>query len=186
MNEPNRGLVPDFDPDDVIKIEVIEHQGASNDRSAARQIALQVLYEVDSAGHPIGEVLGQQLPGHDLSQKSLQIARRLATGVVENRARLDNVVQRYAPEWPLDQVAIIDRNILRMAIYELCVLAQVPDKVVIDEAVELAKMFGAEGTPRFVNGVLGALMVDLDTLDEDFYQGDEDLDDVRVDEESDS
>lgn len=186
MNEANRGLIPDFDPSDVVKVEVIEHQGASNDRSAARQIVLQVLYEVDSAGHPIGDVLSQQLTDHNLSHKSLQIARRIATGVVENRARLDHVIQRYAPEWPLDQVAIIDRNILRMAIFELCVLAQVPDKVVIDEAVELAKTFGAEGAPRFVNGVLGALMIDLDTLDEDFSQGDEDLDDGGVDEESES
>ncbi len=81
----------------------------------------------------------------------------LVTGVLEHRERLDALIRRYAPEWPLDQIAILDRNILRIAIFELIVDDTVPVKVAINEAVELAKTFGAESTPRFINGVLGTL-----------------------------
>ena len=81
----------------------------------------------------------------------------LVSSVLEHREQLDALIRRYAPEWPLDQIAILDRNILRIAIFELLVDDTVPVKVAINEAVELAKTFGAESTPRFINGVLGTL-----------------------------
>ena len=86
-----------------------------------------------------------------------EFARALVTGVQEHRAELDDMIQRHAPEWPVDQMAVIDRNVLRIAIYEFHIAHFTPLKVAINEAVELAKTFGSDSAPRFVNGVLGAL-----------------------------
>lgn len=85
------------------------------------------------------------------------LARRLVAGVLEHKQDLDKLIHRFAPEWPLEQIALIDRNILRIAIYEMTIDRTAPLKVAINEAVELAKAFGAESTPRFINGVLGSL-----------------------------
>jgi len=86
-----------------------------------------------------------------------EYARALVVGIVAAAPQLDAYIQSHAPEWPLDQVAVIDRNLLRMALYEFTV-GKVPVKVAINEAVELAKEYGADSSPRFVNGVLGALV----------------------------
>ncbi|GAB4508412.1 MAG: transcription antitermination factor NusB [Anaerolineae bacterium] len=166
MDDQRKSGFLDFEPDDVVESEVIEHPTTTNERSLARQVALQVLYEVDSAGHPVGEVITGQLEYHQLSERASKYMRGLVLGVLERRTKLDQVIQRFAPEWPLAQVAIVDRNILRISVYEFAVDDQTPVKVAIDEAVELAKLFGAEGTPRFVNGVLGSLTEDLDTIRE--------------------
>jgi N utilization substance protein B len=154
----------DIDPQDVVESEVVEHDKAATERSTARRIALQVLYEVDSAHHDVGTVITTHLAENEVSRKALSYLRRLVTGVIANRQRLDEVIQQYAPEWPLDQVAIIDRNILRMALFELAVQARTPIRVAIDEAVALARLFGADGATRFVNGVLGSLADDIDAL----------------------
>jgi N utilization substance protein B len=92
-------------------------------------------------------------------------ARRLLTGVLKCRDHLDRYIQVHAPEWPLDQVAVVDRNILRMALYEFTV-GDVPVKVAINEAVELAKLYGSDSSSRFVNGVLGALVSQQDEVAE--------------------
>ncbi|MBI5668981.1 MAG: transcription antitermination factor NusB [Chloroflexi bacterium] len=144
----------------------MEHnEEAPTERSAARRVALQVLYEVDAAHHQVGDVIAARLQDQpQLSKRTVRYLRRLVMGVMENRDRLDGIIREYAPEWPLEQVAIVDRNILRMAIYELGVQVSTPVGVVIAEAVELAGLFGAEGTPRFVNGVLGALAENLEPI----------------------
>ena len=87
---------------------------------------------------------------------STRYPRQVVWGVITHKARLDLLIHQHAPEWPLDQMAIIDHNILRIAIWEFAV-GETPLKVAINEAVELAKVFGADSAPRFVNGVLGAL-----------------------------
>lgn len=89
---------------------------------------------------------------------------RLANSVVKYRQQLDRVLQKFAPEWPIDQVAIIDRNILRLALYEIAIDGQTPLSVAIDEAVNLARLFGAEGAPRFINGVLGTVAANLNVV----------------------
>lgn len=150
-------LPPDFDLENT-EVEVIEHDEPETERSLARRIALQVLYEVDSAHHPAGEVIARHLQAHkDATRKVRSYLQELVIGTVGNLERLDHVVHHYAPEFPIEQIAIVDRNILRMAIYEFAVANRVPVGVAIDEAVELAKLFGAENTHRFINGVLGAL-----------------------------
>ncbi|MDX1994641.1 MAG: transcription antitermination factor NusB [bacterium] len=155
-----------FEPEDIVESEVIEHPTPNNDRSAARRVALQVLYEIDSTGHPVGDVLNWQVADQKLTDKALGYLRQLVAGVMENKARLDRTIQRFAPEFPLNQVAIIDRNILRMAIFEFAINTRTPVSVAIDEAVELGKLFGSESTPRFVNGVLGSMADDPAVLDQ--------------------
>ena len=126
-------------------------------RTRARSLALQVLYEVDIANHPPADVFRSRLEESPLSNELSDFARQIIFGVLPLTNNLDHLIAKYAPEWPLDQIAAIDRNILRIALWEFAVLQETPIKVAINEAVELAKLFGSDSAPRFVNGVLGAL-----------------------------
>lgn len=126
-------------------------------RRLARSVALQALYEIDCTHHSPAQVLRYRLEETPLPEPAVKFARCLVYGVLQHRAVLDAYIQKQAPEWPLEQVAIVDRNILRMALYELAQDSRTPLKVVINEAIELGKTFGSDSTPRFVNGVLGAL-----------------------------
>lgn len=126
-------------------------------RTRARSLALQVLYEVDIANHPPGEIYKLRLEEAPLSDELAEFARQIIFGILPLTNTLDILISKYAPEWPLDQIAAIDRNILRMALWEFAVSRETPLKVAINEAVELAKLYGSDSAPRFVNGVLGAL-----------------------------
>jgi N utilization substance protein B len=126
-------------------------------RTRARSIALQALYEIDIAGHPPGEVWEQRVAEANLDDALAAFSHQIVFGVLPMAAALDELIAIHAPEWPLDQVATIDRNIIRIALWEFAVYQNTPIKVAINEAVELAKVFGSESTPRFVNGVLGSL-----------------------------
>jgi N utilization substance protein B len=128
-------------------------------RRKARTVALQALYEIDCTTHGPDLVIEQRLEETPLPAELNDFARQLVAGVIGRAPKLDTLIQKYAPEWPLDQMAVIDRNILRMAIWEFAVDRQTPIKVAINEAVELAKLYGSDSAPRFVNGVLGALAV---------------------------
>jgi N utilization substance protein B len=92
-----------------------------------------------------------------LSDELAEFVRQILLGILPLREKLDTIIARYAPEWPMDQIAPIDRNILRIAAWEFTVKKETPVKVAINEAVELAKMYGSDSAPRFVNGVLGSL-----------------------------
>ncbi len=134
---------------------------ASN-RHLGRIIALQTLYEVEFRGSAqdsnvdFEEVYHRNLDRYDKTVKDKDFVRRLAYGTYENRHKLDELIRPIAPEWPLDQIARIDLAILELALYELTEMADVvPPKVVINEAVELAKAFGSDNSSRFINGVLG-------------------------------
>jgi transcription antitermination protein NusB len=126
-------------------------------RTRARSLALQVLYEVDIANHPPGDIYKSRLEETPLSDDLSDFARQIIFGVLPLTHALDQFIAKYAPEWPLEQIAAIDRNILRMALWEFAVYRETPLKVAINEAVELAKQYGSDSAPRFVNGVLGAL-----------------------------
>ena len=126
-------------------------------RTRARSLALQVLYEVDIANHPPADVFKSRLEESPLTDELSEFARQIIFGIIPLTNNLDLLIARYAPEWPLDQIAAIDRNILRIALWEFAVLRETPIKVAINEAVELAKLYGSDSAPRFVNGVLGAL-----------------------------
>jgi N utilization substance protein B len=126
-------------------------------RTRARALALQVLYEVDIANHPPGDIYKSRLEETPLTDELSEFARQIIFGVLPLTRILDQIIAKYAPEWPLDQIAAIDRNIMRMALWEFAVSHDTPIKVAINEAVELAKQYGSDSAPRFINGVLGAL-----------------------------
>jgi N utilization substance protein B len=126
-------------------------------RHKARTIALQALYEIDSAGREAGAVVERMLKGADLSGENSDFVRGLVAGTLRHRDEIDDNIRRFAPAWPVNQLAIIDRNILRLAIFEILFDNKVPVKVAVSEAVELAKTFGSENSARFVNGVLGSV-----------------------------
>ncbi len=132
-------------------------------RTRARSVALQVLYEIDMTGHLPGEVFTQRLADARLDDQFVlnddleKFAHQLVFGIFPHAEKLDRAIEKYAPEWPFDQIAPIDRNIMRMACWEFAVSKLTPTKVAINEAVELAKMFGSDNAPRFINGVLGSL-----------------------------
>jgi len=130
-------------------------------RTRARSVALQALYEIDVAGHSPGSVWEQRVAEEDLNETLSEFTRQIIFGVHPLMVVLDGFIAKHAPEWPLDQVAIIDRNILRIALWEIAVYGKTPIKVAINEAVELSKVYGSDSTPRFVNGVLGSLVNQL-------------------------
>lgn len=126
-------------------------------RTRARGIALQVLYEIDMVNHPAADVLRERLEEAPIAEDLAEFAREIVFGVLPLTHELDQIIAKYAPEWPLDQIAAIDRNILRVSCWEFAVRRETPVKVAINEAVELAKMYGSDSAPRFINGVLGSL-----------------------------
>ncbi|MCP4426174.1 MAG: transcription antitermination factor NusB [Chloroflexi bacterium] len=133
-------------------------------RRRARRVTLETLYEFDIADHPPGEVLQRRLQANPMESAGSEFASHLVAGVIEHLAEIDMLIARYAPEWPLDQMAVIDRNVLRIAIYEFLVFGETPVKVAINEAVELAKTYASDSAPRFINGVLGSLADQIPAL----------------------
>jgi N utilization substance protein B len=137
-------------------------------RHLARLVSLQVIYEYDfriSCGDvtaDLQEIIERAKPKYEKSIRDFGFISELAEGVVSNKDQLDEIIIRLAPEWPLNQIAKIDLSILRIAIYEVKFNSEaVPPKVVINEAVELAKTFGSDSSSRFVNGVLGSVYKEL-------------------------
>jgi len=116
------------------------------------------LYEFDIAGHPLEEIISARLDEEKLERNLEDFTREIVYGVTPIVGKLDEIITEHAPEWPLDQVAIIDRNILRIALWEFAVAKCTPIKVAINEAIELAKIYGSDSSSRFINGVLGSLV----------------------------
>jgi N utilization substance protein B len=133
-------------------------------RRRARELAIQALYEVECTGHPVEEVLDQRMAEKPLNAEGAAFLRATVTGVLSSRAVLDAQIARHASDWPVDQMAVVDHSILRLALWEFTIGRLTPMKVAINEAVELAKEFGSESAPRFVNGVLGAIAADSETV----------------------
>jgi len=132
--------------------------GRQRTRRMARRALLQVLYEVDSSGHSVEDSLSWVMEQLSLDEASVAFVKAITNGVVQHRQELDGEIHRYAPTWPVSQLPVVDRNILRIAIYEILMSQETPPKVAINEAVELAKQFGRENLSSFVNGVLGTVM----------------------------
>jgi len=135
-------------------------------RHLSRSIAMQCLYEWDFRGgknDEVDEILDKNIQEFGPGIDDDSFVRGLVKNTVTNRDKIDPLIEKCAPEWPLDQVTIVDRNILRLGIYELLFgnYEEVPPKVAINEAIELAKTFGGESSGRFINGVLGTIYRDL-------------------------
>jgi len=137
-------------------------------RRRARRVTLETLYEYDIANHPLGEVFEQRLLDNPMEKTGVEFASQLIQGVIKHIEETDDLIAQFAPEWPIDQMAVIDRNILRIAIFEFLIEAETPVKVAINEAVELAKTYGSDSAPRFINGVLGTLADNIPQLKEKF------------------
>ncbi len=130
-------------------------------RRRARIAALQALYEWDAVGHPLEPTLDRLIDEEKLNAEAAAFARELVRGVVDNLERIDAIIARAAPQWPVAQLAPIDRNILRVAINEIVVNNRTPIRAAINEAVELAKSFGSDNSAKFVNGVLGSVSLSV-------------------------
>ncbi len=140
-------------------------------RRRARRVTLETLYEYDIVNHDPAEVLEQRLEANPMERAGVEFAEQLIHGVVAYQEQMDTLIARFAPEWPLDQMAVIDRNVLRIAIYEFLVTDETPVKVAINEAVELAKVYGSDSAPRFINGVLGTLADHQEELRREILRG---------------
>jgi N utilization substance protein B len=126
-------------------------------RRKARIAALQTLYELDCTKHKVEETSARLRAGETLTQEALSFSEELVKGVVQHEFELDALIKKFAPAFPIEQMSIIDRNILRLAISEILFSDKIPLKVTINEAIELAKGFGSDASPRLINGVLGAI-----------------------------
>jgi len=126
-------------------------------RRQARIAALQALYGLDCTKHEAEEVLARLRTGETLTQEALRFSEELVKGVQQNKPELDALIKKFTPSFPLEQMSIIDRNILRLAIFEILFNDKIPFKVAINEAIELAKKFGGASSPRLINGVLGSI-----------------------------
>ncbi|MBI2607932.1 MAG: transcription antitermination factor NusB [Candidatus Doudnabacteria bacterium] len=132
-------------------------------RHLSRTIAMQSLYEWDFNDRvkPLAEIAEYNIKQFGPGLEDPVFIFDLLKGVEDNLPKIDEIIVKTAPEWPLDQITVVDRNILRLGIYELMFAKSVPPKVVINEAVELGKTFGGESSGKFINGVLGTLYKDL-------------------------
>ena len=127
------------------------------ERTYLRGIALQALYEYDLSGHEISAILMNRFEPIEISDDEKKFVIDLVTGVLNHKETIDGMIKQYAKDWPIEQIAVIDRNIIRIAAYEFAISGSTPDRVAINESIELAKTFGSETAPKFVNGVLGSI-----------------------------
>jgi transcription antitermination protein NusB len=140
-------------------------------RHLARSIAMQSLYEWDfySKEHELPYILERNIAefGPGLEEANKDFIRKLANGVLDNMQYIDAIIEKAAPEWPIDQITVIDRNVLRLGLFELIYgnKDEVPPKVAINEAIELAKNFSGESSGKFVNGVLGTVFRELEATE---------------------
>jgi len=134
----------------------------SGARRRARIAALQTLYELDNSNHTVETVATRDFDDLELSEDAADYYERLVEGVFAHGPRIDKIVTALAPSWPIRQMAMVDRNILRVAVFEIVMSDEAPPKVAINEAVEIAKIFGADSARKFVNGVLGSVMEYVD------------------------
>lgn len=133
-----------------------------SNRHLARAIAMQSLYEWDFYGgsRDAAEIINRNLEEWAPNLDEKEFARSILKGVLDEREKIDATVTKFAPDWPLDKITTVDRNVLRIGTYELLYNFEIPSKVAINEAIELAKTFGGESSGKFVNGVLGAVYRD--------------------------
>jgi N utilization substance protein B len=135
----------------------LTNERALHERIKARGVILQALYEIDCADHDVEDVLNHTLTALDFSDDNKLFIKTIVRGIRKNIYAIDDEISKYAPAWPIDQIALVDRNILRIAAFEMLYQKDVPSGVIINEAVELAKAFGADNAPRFINGVLSSM-----------------------------
>ena len=146
-------------------------------RTAARELALNILYQVDAASFTLEEALDTALENADLtsldahgksgSEEAKEYAKALSEGVIAKKEMLDDIIKSFSKDWTIDRQPIVDRNILRMALYEILYLDDIPFAVSVDEAIEMAKKFSTADSGKFVNGILAKYLREESIIDED-------------------
>lgn len=139
-----------------------------SNRHLARTIALQTLFEWDFRGQAdsIEAGIEKNLKEFAPEFSDAEFTRRLVKGVLANLDRINQMIIHFAPDWPLEQITNVDRNVLRVGIYELRLNPDIPPKVAINESIELAKTFGGESSGKFINGVLGSIYREMEKMGE--------------------
>lgn len=132
-------------------------------RRKARITALQVLYELDCTRHQVEQTSARLRAEETLTQEALGFSDELVRGVLQHKSELDSLIKKFASAFPIEQMSIVDRNILRLAMFEILFSDKTPLKVAINEAIELAKDFGSDSSPRLVNGILGSIATERGT-----------------------
>ena len=130
-------------------------------RSKSRSLALQTLFEIDLTKHHIDDVLGHLMVESDLDENQLKFAREIVCGVLDKKKQIDSLIAECATEREVGDLSSLDKSVLRMGILELLDFSDTPPKVVVNEAVELAKIYGSDNSYKFVNGVLGSVLQKL-------------------------
>ena len=132
-----------------------------SNRHLARSLIMQVLYQWDFRGQPtaaLPAIIEQTMKEFGLGlEDNLEFITGTVHGVIDHLAEIDQTITEYAPEWQLEQMSLVDKNILRVGVYEMQHNDQIPDKVAINEAIEIAKTYGGQSSGKFINGILGAL-----------------------------
>ena len=140
-----------------------------SNRHLLRSVAMQTLYEWDfrQGKESLGEILDRNLKNLAAGASDNNLAQKIVNGVKKNLSQIDNIIQKAAPSWPIDKMNTLDRNILRIGVYELVFENDdpVPPKVAVNEAIELAKAFSSETSGKFINGVLGTVYKELKEID---------------------
>ena len=129
-------------------------------RRIARELAFQILFQVDIGRNPWQEILTRVIAENELPEKSRVFLEELVSGTIANLSAVDAQIKKYAQDWKLERMANTDRNILRLAVFELKFQQDIPVGATVNEAVELSKRYGDEESGKFVNGILGALVKD--------------------------
>ena len=137
-------------------------------RHLSRSIAMQSLYEWDFSGKKedgLDKIVEKNIKEYGPGLENTDFVWQLVNGVKKHLSQIDKIIEKAAPEWPLDQITIVDRNVLRLGLYELLYSKkeEVPPKVAINEAIELAKTFGGESSGKFINGVLGTVFKEIES-----------------------
>jgi len=127
-------------------------------RSKARESALQVLYQIDVTGDPVDAVLNQYWHTRNRNPEVVDFANEIVKGTIEHLSEIDTTISQHSESWEISKMPIVDRNILRFAIYEILYMDDIPPKVTIDEAVDLANDYGMPNSGKFINGVLDKIM----------------------------
>ncbi|MDA8096853.1 MAG: transcription antitermination factor NusB [Clostridia bacterium] len=131
-------------------------------RRQARDLALQVLFQVDLTAQTLDQAFDGTTQFHNLDPAQYQFARELAKGVLDHLVELDEVSAGLSKDWSVYRMPVIDRNLIRMGLYEIKYRPDIPFNVSINEVVELGKLYGTDNTPRFINGILGNYVKDTD------------------------
>lgn len=131
-------------------------------RRRAREFALQILFQYDLANGNLKEIMDEFWKGKKVNNKIISFCSQLVNGTVENIQEIDRCISRHSLNWKLERMSAVDRNVLRIATYELLFLKETPSPVVINEAIEVAKKFGTEDSAKFINGILDAIRRSLE------------------------